>query len=314
MVANLDQEDRIAWAELQRKEGNKLFEAGYFDEAIDVYLTCLVAVEKEGKKGVEDDRGDTSDEVNNSVDDGGGDRALEQQEGREKAPTLSTLADRTEREIQLPVLLNLSLCSLKRGRHNQAEKFCNFAMELTCGRADPRVHYRRGKARMLLGSYTGARSDLEVALDIIDENCKSEEGGADVGSKDEQRNAVLKELLRLEHLEKAGKKNEAAARRAMRLFLAGKNDGHRPSNGDSFSTVLSPDKQGPCTKGSNYASSLPGSSTVDFSRRAKGDESSGLYQDLRQRRAYSTLRAKPKNELREECSYLNDSPEITYLL
>jgi len=46
MIANLNPQQKIEWAKYQRKEGNALFEKGDYTEAMDVYLTCLVAMDQ----------------------------------------------------------------------------------------------------------------------------------------------------------------------------------------------------------------------------------------------------------------------------
>ena len=45
----LPPQQKLQWAKHQRMEGNKLFATGEYKEAMDVYLTCLVAMDQSSK-------------------------------------------------------------------------------------------------------------------------------------------------------------------------------------------------------------------------------------------------------------------------
>ena len=45
-IAGFDSQQKMEWAKFQRLEGNTLFARGEYAEAMDVYLTCLVAMDQ----------------------------------------------------------------------------------------------------------------------------------------------------------------------------------------------------------------------------------------------------------------------------
>ena len=126
IVQGMSPEEKLEWAEAQRIEGNSLFNAGNFKEAMDVYVTCLV----------------------------GGDIKISD----------STKAEQLDMDLKLPVLLNLALCALKLREFSKAEQFCSLALDLKEGSKHVKLWYRRGKARMGRGSYSAAREDFRKAL------------------------------------------------------------------------------------------------------------------------------------------------------
>ncbi|KAL9189912.1 hypothetical protein ACHAXT_009587 [Thalassiosira profunda] len=128
MIKDLDPRQKIEWATHQRKEGNALFARGEYKEAMDVYLTCLVAMD-----------GQQSD---------------------------ASTDDQVDEEIKLPVLLNLALSALKLGMPSKAEQFCNYALETEAGQRSVKAYFRRGRVRMLMGHYVSAELDLDKALDL----------------------------------------------------------------------------------------------------------------------------------------------------
>ena len=136
MIKGLDSLRKIEWATHQRKEGNALFARGEYKEAMDVYLTCLVAMD-----------GQHSD---------------------------ASTDDQIDAEIKLPVLLNLALSSLKLGMPSKAEQFCNYALETEAGQRSVKAHFRRGRVRMLMGHYVSAELDLDKALDLSAERADAD--------------------------------------------------------------------------------------------------------------------------------------------
>ena len=137
--------EKAAWALERRKAGNDLFASGEFQEAMDVYMTVLVAVSKEADEEKESDE-----------------------------------------RVALPVLLNLAQCALNLGNASKVVAFCDHAMSLKSGTGarSAKVHYRRGKGRLMVGDYRAARADLEAALELCQED-------------DEERRAVERELKKL---------------------------------------------------------------------------------------------------------------------
>ena len=125
-VQGMSAEDKFKWAKMQRNEGNSLFKAGRYAEAMDVYVTCLVGADIK----CPDDRD----------------------------------ASRLDTDLKLPILLNLALCALKLREYSKAEQFCSLALDLKDGDESVKLWFRRGKARMGRGSYKAAREDFREAL------------------------------------------------------------------------------------------------------------------------------------------------------
>jgi tetratricopeptide (TPR) repeat protein len=195
LTANLTPQQKIEWAAYQRKEGNKLFSQNRYQEAMDVYLTCLVAIDTSN-----------SSQENNPRDD-------------------DTLKNQCETEIQLPVLLNLALCALKLGMLSKAEKFCNYAIELKSGQTSVKSYFRRGKVRMLMGNYISAELDLDKALDLIMNSVVADD---DLQNKDKR--AILREKQKLQQLVVEAEKNQKMQKKAMqRLFGSDRSDVAPPS-------------------------------------------------------------------------------------
>lgn len=134
IVRHLDTDDKIRWAEEQRREGNTQFHMENYKEAMDIYLTCLVALESDPE----------NDEWNT----------------------------RMERSIKMPVLLNLAACSLRLGSYRKTISFCDFCLEIKCAKSNPKVYFRRGKAHMRMGNHILARKDLNMAEKLIKEGCE----------------------------------------------------------------------------------------------------------------------------------------------
>eukprot|EP00986_Skeletonema_menzelii_P004202 scaffold1416_cov142-Skeletonema_menzelii.AAC.3 len=187
MVAMLPPQQKLQWTKHQRMEGNKLFAIGEYKEAMDVYLTCLVAMDQSSKNN----SGDAEEESNHIV------------------PTAVI-----EEEIKLPVLLNLALCALKLGMPTKAEKFCNFAMEMEAGKCSVKANFRRGRARMLLGHYVSAELDLVRALELNDEIIATSKE-YDKKEAHSEREVILREMDKLNKLITQAEKNKAAQKKAM---------------------------------------------------------------------------------------------------
>ena len=77
---------KLEWSRLRREQGNVIFKRGDWAEAMDVYMTCLVAISNE--------------------------------EGE---------VEESEREISLPVLLNLAQCALNMRAASKCIQFCDHA-------------------------------------------------------------------------------------------------------------------------------------------------------------------------------------------
>ena len=200
MTASLEPGERIEWAGWQRKQGNELFARGEYREAMDVYLTCLVAMDQ-----------NTGNKNENADSDGGGSNSTEQQPADD-------MAERIEKEIKLPVLLNLALSAMKLGLLSKADQFCSFALETESGRRSVKAHFRRGRVRMLMGHYVTAELDLEKADELNAE--KLVEGGEREDEEvEKERDAIARERRKLSRLVGQASRNRKTQKRAMeRLF------------------------------------------------------------------------------------------------
>lgn len=197
MVAMLPPPQKLQWATHQRKEGNKLFATGEYKDAMDVYLTCLVAMDQSSKEN-----------------DG---KAAEEEECH-SIPTAQI-----EEEIKLPVLLNLALCALKLGMLSKAEQFCNYAMEMESGKRSSKANFRRGRTRMLMGHYVSAELDLVRALELNDEMATMKED-CDLKEVQSEREVILREMEKLDRLVTQAEKNKETQKEAMeRAFSSSAN-------------------------------------------------------------------------------------------
>ena len=198
MTAALTPQQKVEWATCQRKEGNRLFAKSEYQEAMDVYLTCLVAIDSSNEPFPKDEYDVGTDE--NNV----GDTSMQFQ---------------CDTEIKLPVLLNLALCALKLGMLSKAEKFCNYAIELEPGQQSAKAYFRRGKVRMLMGNYISAELDLDQALDLLHATTADEPDYKYDDTENKDRKAILREKQKLQQLIKQAEKNQQIQKKAMeRLF------------------------------------------------------------------------------------------------
>ncbi len=220
MVGMLPPQQKLQWAKHQRMEGNKLFAAGEYKEAMDVYLTCLVAMDQSSKNN----SGDAEEEENNHI-----------------VPTAQI-----EEEIKLPVLLNLSLCALKLGLLTKAEKFCNYAMEMEAGKNSVKANFRRGRARMLLGHYVSAELDLAKALELNDDIIATSKECDKKEEAQSEREVILREMDKLNRLVTQAEKNKAAQKKAMKSVFQSKSkvtDGDSSIENTSNNNGLYPEKK-----------------------------------------------------------------------
>ena len=199
-IAGFDSQKKMEWAKCQRLEGNTLFARGEYADAMDVYLTCLVAMDQPCTT--------TSTDHNSTID-------LDNNEDSSKSRLLQVQMDT---EIKLPVLLNLALCSLKLGMPSKAEKFCNFAMDTELGKQSPKASFFRGRARMLMGKYSAAESDLNNALNLI----RGKKGLSDKSTNnhsllegEDEEAVILREKIKLQKLVYHAQKNRNQQRKAM---------------------------------------------------------------------------------------------------
>jgi len=106
----------------------------------------------------------------------------------------------SERDVSLPVLLNLAQCAIKLRMAGKAIQFCDHATKLSTGVGEGnfKVLYRRGKARVMRGDFEGARKDFEDCRDACDKK----------GAGEGERKALEVEVEKLERLVRKGRKDE----------------------------------------------------------------------------------------------------------
>lgn len=202
-IAGFNSQQKMEWAKCHRLEGNALFAKGEYAEAMDVYLTCLVAMDHTCDSTTSVDKKITPPTVNTDEDPSSESRMIELQ---------------MEREIKLPVLLNLALCSLKMGMLSKAEKFCNFAMETEVGKQSPKASFCRGRARLLMGNYSAAESDLNNALNLLRAKQSLSDEKIENFNSNEIENeeaVILREKLKLQKLVRQAQKNRIQQKKAM---------------------------------------------------------------------------------------------------
>ncbi|EEC45224.1 predicted protein [Phaeodactylum tricornutum CCAP 1055/1] len=179
--------EQYAWAEAQRSLGNEFYHQQEYEQAIDVYLTCLIAVQPQ----------DESDclvlvlflKVMNNL-------ALSalQLGWYKKTIDFCTLAlDRVRKQQSL---------------HSHQQ---HVQLQMT------KIYYKRGKARRLRGEYKQSRADLRAAQSqisvgeyiIIDESQQQQSF----------QEAIDKEFQLLHQAEFQGRRNQEKQQRAMRQIL-----------------------------------------------------------------------------------------------
>ncbi|KAL3786488.1 hypothetical protein HJC23_010654 [Cyclotella cryptica] len=199
MTSSLTPQQKNEWAAGQRRQGNVLFGNGDYKEAMDVYLTCLVAMDV------------SSSSSSNSTETKCNEDEISPMAGITSSKSVNS---KSEAEIQLPVLLNLALCALKLGMLSKAEQFCNYALELEAGQQSAKAYFRRGRIRMLLGNYVDAELDLDKALDLIEQS-----------SVKDDASIILNEKQKLHGLVRQAEKNRKIQKKAMkRLFQSAEHD------------------------------------------------------------------------------------------
>ncbi len=250
VISALSPQQRIEWARYQRQQGNVLFGKGEYKEAMDVYLTCLVAM----------DQGTTSSSADSKNDGQVEDNTVEAESNEAEVLRLQI-----EQEIKLPVLLNLALGSMKLGMLSKAEKFCNFAMEMESGGKSTKAHYRRGKIRTLMGHYVSAELDLDRALEL-NAIALSEVPNVDEDTMKElecEKTVILREKQKLSRLINQAEKNRRQQKRAMEtLFKSdesnGKQDQLARANISEVPTLYPEKKNLEQTHQSKQADNYPG--------------------------------------------------------
>lgn len=225
MIANLNPQQKIEWAKYQRKEGNALFEKGDYTEAMDVYLTCLVAMDQSPASSAVDKTTSTTS----------------------ACVSEEHFNMQIEKDIKLPVLLNLALSALKLGMLSKAEEFCNFAMEMESGRQSVKAHFRRGKVRSSLGHYVAAELDLDKALELNANVIPCADDSCNLAEMENEKSVILREKQKLSRLINQADRNQKRTRKAMGKLFRGKDGVLRlyPEKRSIQSLDGSTEKEGP---------------------------------------------------------------------
>eukprot|EP00545_Synedropsis_sp_CCMP1620_P014061 CAMPEP_0119019670 /NCGR_PEP_ID=MMETSP1176-20130426/22403_1 /TAXON_ID=265551 /ORGANISM="Synedropsis recta cf, Strain CCMP1620" /LENGTH=319 /DNA_ID=CAMNT_0006973927 /DNA_START=8 /DNA_END=967 /DNA_ORIENTATION=- len=133
-VEDLSDEQKLEWAQIQRKEGNLIYARKDYNEAVDVYLTCLV---------VKSDSTDFMDQV--------------------YLPVLNNLAQCT---LQLGSYRKAAtFCTMAL----EEESKLTHRPE-----AVSKLYFRRGKARRLSGDYKAAIDDFAKAKELLPDKSGAE--------------------------------------------------------------------------------------------------------------------------------------------
>jgi len=206
-IKSLNPLQKIEWSKYQRTKGNELFSKGEYMEAMDVYLTCLVAMDNSSSSQDASLESDTD----------------EQQQQQQQQLLLKKQIDT---EIKLPVLLNLALSALKLGMLSKAEQFCNYAIdEMDIGKQSVKAYFRRGRIRMLRGHFVTAELDLDRALELITNNimmASSDDNGDDnnnIKDMENEKTVILREKQKLSKLVNQASANKKKKKKAMQQLF-----------------------------------------------------------------------------------------------
>ena len=294
MVSALSPSEKFDWANEQRQHGNDAYAAGNFKAAIDIYLTCLVAI-------------DTTSSTTS---------ATTSEHHVLDTTTITTPAsapitkedeilahhqhwtEKSQLDIQLPVLLNLSACTLQLKMFKKTRTFCDIALELECAQTNAKVYFRRGKALMNMGEYKSSRRDLERALELLllrDDDDDDDDDDDTHNAKEKE--SVAKELKKLEKMMESAEINRKRQKVAMRKMLGGKRAEANSNMSPTITIIPEDDVVVHEHEINNDGGTRTSTCTIqelanDQALSSGPDSTDRLYSNHNQKRAYSTLRAK----------------------
>jgi tetratricopeptide (TPR) repeat protein len=235
-------DEKKLWGEQQRQYGNKLYHQERYEQAIDVYLTCLVVAQQEKKYVPE-------------------------------AKLVGLLF--------LSLINNLAQSALQLKWYLKTDQFCSLALEHLDKKEDrngnddcdatnesqknqyehqqqqspeypqqiAKLYYKRGKARRLRGHYKDARADLDTALEWIDrKNDSTKSPKVSVYTDDEtqaraaSRRTVERELQLVAKAAVEARRNKQRQQHAMQQVLStnqsvGSADGSRTPKESLFPEI-----------------------------------------------------------------------------
>lgn len=196
-------EERFEWAEVQRLYGNQLYQQQQYENAINVYLTCLPAVVPTFASG------------NDTVEQG---EAGDDEDARQHRLLL-----------YCQIMNNLAQSALQLQWYRKAETFCTMALEYyydsqqyttaAIGNACQeqmiaKLYFRRGKARRYRGdNYQQAKADFERALEL--------------SSSALERRVIQNELRQLYQKARQSKRNQQQQKEALQSAMMAKSNHHQ---------------------------------------------------------------------------------------
>jgi tetratricopeptide (TPR) repeat protein len=234
-------DEKKQWAEEQRKYGNQLYREERYEQAIDVYLTCLVVAQQEKKLAPPEIDTDTQSQsagllflyvMNNLAQ---STLALKWFRKTEQFCTLALQEVYVNTDADADVDLDVKhgggaeTCSDKAARCTSTDatslKFPKQQHQIA------KLYYKRGKARRLGGLYKDARIDLETALQWIEwlSNNKTIEADLtlenqgkdkDLQAVADSRKVVVRELQLVANASAEARRNKERQQQAMQKMLS----------------------------------------------------------------------------------------------
>lgn len=202
-VAKLpDDEAKLAFCDEHRQYGNQLYSGQQYEEAIDVYLTCLTAIPNTGTQS----RG-------------------------QHLVFLQVLNNLAQTALQLQwyrkaqEFCRMALEEIHTGADDDDVRHMSVERQLQI----VKLYFKRGKAGRHRGEYGQARNDLTAALSVLarmEERCDKESTSSD-NDRDWQktvsssRQVIRNELQAIQRGVQQGRKNLAKQKQAMQQVLGG---------------------------------------------------------------------------------------------
>ena len=238
---------KLEWAQQQRLAGNSLYQNEQYQEAIDVYLTCLVVVARDY---------DAIDSSSTAANDDSPTTDGQQQAQQQQQPQQQILL------CFCYVMNNLAQCAMKLARYKKAQEFCTLGLTriqektttATTGQYSSslsssttttstgeiiqlqvaKLYYKRGKSRRLKGEYEHAKADLQQALEHLNSNMmgtksKDDEAENEENADEQQlrivrqssRQGVEHELKLVQKAQVEEQRNEQRVKQSLRKVLRG---------------------------------------------------------------------------------------------
>ncbi len=214
--------EQYEWAEVQRCYGNQLYQEQQYENAINVYLTCLPVVGLNHRMNHHSDIFE-SEEQNSQK----GNHEHEDDEEDHQQRLL----------LYCKIMNNLAQSALQLQWYRKAETFCTMALDYYSETqqhvAHPeqiaKLYFRRGKARKCRDEYKLAKMDYERAFELV--------------SNKLERNVIQTELRNVQEKAKQAKQNQQQQKVSLRQVMMTKhsNESDSPNKeGGLFNTPSVP--------------------------------------------------------------------------